>query len=167
MSTPTTETSLAFIALDIGSKYMQELGQIRVWTGPTVPTADPENYLEALKGFLGKQGLILDHCGSKIPLTAWIPRNYQENTLISIILFCICFILFTWCCCCFYCFLSFILTFYFILLYVFLFLFNFFYFLFCWFLCVCVFPVFPANITDKNTDKNSQQNTSKLNSVTH
>ena len=41
-----------------------------------MPTAGPENYLESLKGFLGRQGLILDHCGSKIPDSL----NSQENT---------------------------------------------------------------------------------------
>ena len=45
---------LALAAVDTGDKYKQELGQVRVWTGPTVPTAGPETYLEILEGPLGR-----------------------------------------------------------------------------------------------------------------
>lgn len=59
------ETSLASKAVDLGNKYTQEMGQIREWAGPTLPITGPETCLELLEGFLWRQGLTLDHSGSK------------------------------------------------------------------------------------------------------
>ena len=65
MSAPITETGLALVAVDFGGKYTQELGQVRVWAGPIVPTAGPETYLEVLEGLLERQGWAVAHCGGK------------------------------------------------------------------------------------------------------
>ena len=65
MIIPTMETSLASKAVDLGNKYTQGMGQIREWAGPTLPITGPETCLELLEGFLWRQGLTLDHGGSK------------------------------------------------------------------------------------------------------
>lgn len=60
----TTEIRLT-LAMDFGSKYTQELGQVRVWAAHTVLSIGSESYLEILEGLLGRWGLVLAHCGSK------------------------------------------------------------------------------------------------------
>ena len=45
-SVPTTETSLALVAVYFVGKYTWELAQIRIWATPTVPTVGRETYLE-------------------------------------------------------------------------------------------------------------------------
>ena len=62
--TVTTETGPALAAVSFGGKYTWELGQVRVWAGSAVPTADPETYLEVLEGNLERQGLALAPCRS-------------------------------------------------------------------------------------------------------
>ena len=54
-SVSTSETSVAFTALDVVGKYTWESGQVRVWAGLTVPKTDPETYLEVLEGLLGRR----------------------------------------------------------------------------------------------------------------
>jgi len=61
----TAETSPALAAVNVGGKYIWELGQVRVWAGSAVPTADPETYLEVLEGLLRRQGLALAPCRRK------------------------------------------------------------------------------------------------------
>ena len=41
--------------VDLEGKHMWELGQTRIWTVPTGPTAGPETSLEALEGLLWRQ----------------------------------------------------------------------------------------------------------------
>ena len=64
-SVPTTEMGLALAAVHFGGKNTRELGQVRVWAGPTGPTAGPETCLEVLEGLRGRRGLVVAHCGSK------------------------------------------------------------------------------------------------------
>ena len=45
MSAPTTEMGLALAALDFVGTYMWELGQVRVWAAPIVPTVDTDPWL--------------------------------------------------------------------------------------------------------------------------
>ena len=65
MSVPTSETGLALAAVDFGDEYTKELGQVRVWAAPTVPTGGPENYLGVLESLLGRQRLDVTHGGGK------------------------------------------------------------------------------------------------------
>ena len=67
--------------VDYGGKYTQESSKIRVWAGPTMPTAGPETYLEVLEDFLGSQGLALAHWGVRT-LTAEAPGNIIIITII-------------------------------------------------------------------------------------
>ena len=106
MSVSTFETSLAFEALDSGDKYTQDLGQVRVCAGSTVPTAGPETYLEVLEGLLRRRGLALGHCGSKDT-----DRGGPRRIFLVLTLF-FCFVLLSCWCCCFYYILSFIFDFY-------------------------------------------------------
>ena len=63
------------------SKYTQELDQLRVWSGPTVPTSGPDTYLE---GLLGSQGLAMTHCGSMDTDS----RGPRKILLLQFFLFC-------------------------------------------------------------------------------
>ena len=133
MSVPTSETSLAFTAVDFGGKYMQELGQVRVWAGPTVPTEGLDTCLEVLEGLLGRQGLALAHCGSKET-----DRGVHRKIFL-LLLFLFCFILFS---CWGFCFYNFFI-FYFYFLFYFLIYILFFYFTFCHFVIFfCFHPLY-------------------------
>lgn len=45
-SVPTTETSLALVAVYFAGKYTWELAQVKIWRTRMVPTVGPETYLE-------------------------------------------------------------------------------------------------------------------------
>ena len=59
MRAPTTDTGLALAFVEFGGKYMWELGQVRVWAAPSVPTGGPETYLEVLEGLMERWGLAM------------------------------------------------------------------------------------------------------------
>ena len=130
---------LPFAAVE--GKYMWESGQVRVWAGPTVPTAGPETSLEVLEGLLGRQGLALAYCGSKDT-----DREASGKYSCYHYSFFLCFILFSSWCCCFYYFLSFIFIFLKNLIYIFLFFYFYFAFLlvsgFSWLCSLFFFWVF-------------------------
>ena len=46
LSVPTTETSLALVAVYFVGKYTRELEQVKIWCTRMVPTVGPETYLE-------------------------------------------------------------------------------------------------------------------------
>ena len=82
MSSPKMVISLALTTVDIGGNYTQYLGQIRVWTGTTVPTAGPETYLQVLEGLLFETEIV---CSSLSEQQCW-QRRPQGNILLIIIL---------------------------------------------------------------------------------
>ena len=97
-SVPTTDTSPNFAAVDFGRKYWHELGHVRVWAAPTVPTEDPQIYLEVFEGLLRRWGLAVAHCGNK-ETDRGGPRK-----IFLLLLFLFCFVLFS---CWWYCFIIF------------------------------------------------------------
>ena len=109
MSVPTIETDLAFTALEFEGTYMWESSQVRVWAGPTVPTAGPETYLEVLEVLMGRWGLAVAHWGSKDT-----DRGGPRKIFLILLFF---FCLFSCWYCSFYYF--FIIYFYFLNIYIF------------------------------------------------
>ena len=105
------------------SKYTQELDQLRVWSGPTVPTSGPDTYLE---GLLGRQGLAMTHCGSMDTDS----RGPRKILLLQFFLFC-------------FALLCSVVSVVFIILLLFLKYFLFFYsnfmVVFCFYSCFCTF----------------------------
>ena len=65
MSVPKIMNDLTLAPKDLGSKYMQKLGQVKLRANPTASKVGPVNYVEVQERLLRMQRLAVAHSGDK------------------------------------------------------------------------------------------------------
>lgn len=63
MSVPKIMNDLTLAPKDFGSKYMQELGQVKLRGNPTASKVGPATYVEVQERLLRMQRMAVAHCG--------------------------------------------------------------------------------------------------------